>query len=265
MTTTAVTPNTNPLVTIEQEVLTSIHNSLHRIIFAHLGVIVLFLATLGGLGYLGLRSYDKQVERAEALQVQFQQAQQAATQAQKQLTDIIAADSAARAQESAQQEAITLEMAKRAQQAPAPAVTEALKPSAAAAVVVSGLESAYSDVQGFGTPSVGSDKTVVLSLPQAQAAISAKVDLGRFQADLKDETSLYTLEQSKSTSLSNDLKVCQDTEAKDETALVAANKTIAAFDKVAHQSKFRKVLGSIGRNAERVLILAVGFEIGHKL
>jgi hypothetical protein len=252
------------VVTLEQQVLTNIHNKLHMIVFAHIGVIILFMALLGAGGWFGLRSYDKQVERAEALQVQFQKAQETAVQAQKQLTDIIAADSAARAQESAQQSQIELEMAKRASQAPAPVVSQALLPTANAQQVATGLSFSFSDESGFGTATalpVG----VSLTIPQAQVVVTDHEKEKTLSLTLQGETQLFSLEQQKTASLGKDLAQCQDTDTKDQAALVAANKTIAAFSKIVHQSKFRKVLGSIGRNAERVGILILGVEIGRKI
>lgn len=255
----------NPVVTLEQQVLTNIHNKLHMIVFAHIGVIILFMALLGAGGWFGLRSYDKQVERAEALQVQFQKAQETAVQAQKQLTDIIAADSAARAQESAQQSQIELEMAKRASQAPAPVVSQALLSASTATQIASALTSQYAGANPPVVPTVTQDGNLLISAAEGKEWVSDKLALGLTTANLKDETSLYTLETDKTTSLTTDLSVCQSTVSDDKAALGKAQNTIAAFDKLAHRSKFRKVLGSIGRNAERIGILFVGIELGHRL
>jgi hypothetical protein len=236
----------------------------HKVLYAHLGVIVLLLALMGAGGYLGLRSYDKALAHAETLQVQFNVAQTQAAASQKQLTDLLAADTAQRAKENAQQATLEQQIVKRDNTPPAPAVQTALQPSANPETAIAGLQSVYLFPVA---PKVEPDGNIALSVPEAQQTIQAKVDSVRFAADLKDETGLFTLEQSKSTSLSNDLTQCKVTESQDETALAAANKSIAAFKKAAGspQSKFRKVLGSIGRNAERVGILVVGLEIGHRL
>lgn len=250
---------------MEQQVLTNLHNKLHAVIYAHLGVIILLIASLLGAGYVAVKVHEHDLAHAEQLQQAFNQQAQVAAQAQKQLADIIAADAAQRAQETAQEQQIELAMAKRAQEPlPAP-ITAALAPSANAAVVVSGLEVAYSDVQPPMAPSVTPDGKIAVSVSNAQAEVSAKVALGKYEADLHDEVALFTLEQTKSASFQKDLATCQATVSQDETALADAKKTIAAYEKVAKQSRFRKILGSIGRNAERVAILVVGIELGHKL
>ena|ERR1035438_10439524 len=102
MTTPAVTPN------LESELSAYVH----KVLYAHFGVIVLMLVLMGAGGYFGLRSYDKALAHAEALQIQFNTAQAQAAASQKQLTDLLAADSAQRAKESAQQ--ATLEQIGRA-------------------------------------------------------------------------------------------------------------------------------------------------------
>lgn len=262
MATTTQVPVPSPLVTLEQEALQKLHDGLHKIIFAHMGVFVLFIALIAAGGYFGLRSYDKQVERADALALQFQKSQELAAASQKQLADIIAADTVARAQETARQQDIEQQMLKRNTQAPAPVVVEALKPSANAANVVLAIQSQHANDNPPVDPKVLSDGNLSISVPEAQRWVSEKADLDRFSANYRDEVQLYTLEQSKTTSLSKDLAQCQDTETKDQAALTDAKKTIAAYDKAAHKSKFRKILGSIGRNAERVGLIVAGIELG---
>lgn len=252
----------SPLVTLEQEVLTNLHNKLHTIIVAHIGVLVLFIALVGFGGWLGLRSYDKQVERAEALQVQFEKSQEVAAQAQKQLADIIAADSAARAQETTKQQDIEKAMLQRAQTPPAPPVVEALKPSADAGQLKIGLEAVFAAVPTFGPVSVGEGTSVVLNQAQTQAVIVSRENELSLSLDLKDETALFTLEQAKTSSLNRDLTACQATVSSDKDALKKAQDSIVAYEKVAHQSKFRRVLGAIGSTAGKVVIAAVAFEIG---
>jgi hypothetical protein len=239
----------------------------HKVLYAHLGVIILLLALIGTGGYLGLKSYDKALAHAEALQAQFSVAQAQATASQKQLTDLLAQDAQLRAKESAQQATLEQQIVKRDSTPPAPAVAAALAPSADSKELVLGLQASYADFNGFGAVQADPAGNIVLVPSQARDAVIAHEAEKQYVADLHDENQLFTLEQSKSTSLSNDLTQCKATESQYETALAAANKSIAAFKKAAGspQSKFRKVLGSIGRNAERVGILVVGLEIGHRL
>jgi hypothetical protein len=248
-------------VTIEQKVLTDLHNGLHNLLYAHLGILVLVLALIGAGGYFGLRSYDKALAHAEALQTQFNTAQAAAAASQKQLTDLLAADAAQRAVESAQQTSIAQQILKRDAQAPAPAVQTALQPSATAAELEIGLESVFTGVSNFGVVQEGPGSSVLLNQAQTQAIIVSREAEIQNSADLKDEISLYTLEQAKSTSLQTDLNSCKSTVSKDETALVDAQKTITAYKKLAVRSRWKKFLGG----AEKVALVVVGVEIGHKL
>jgi hypothetical protein len=260
-----VTVSPTTTVTIEQKVLTDLHNGLHRIIYAHLGILVLLLALVGAGGYFGLKSYDKALAHAEALQTQYNLAQAAAVASQKQLTDLLAADAAQRAQESAQQASLAQQILKRDAQAPAPAIQTALQPSATAANVAKGLTEIYSDDKTFGVVQATPDGKVLSTVPQTQAMITSRLDSLRLSADLADTSKLYTLEQAKSSSLQTDLNSCKSTSSKDEIALADAQKTIKAYNKLVNRSKFKKILGAIGRNAERVGILFVGIELGHKL
>lgn len=234
----------------------------HKVLYAHLGIFVLLIGLLAGGAYFGLRSYDKALAHAEALQQQFNVAQAAYVASQKQLTDLLATDAAQRAVQTAQQATLEAQIVKRDSQPQPPVITQALTPSASTIQVAEGLQSAY----GFQTlPEVTPDNKIALEPQEAQETLSAKVNLVRFSGDLQDETQLYTLEVAKNSSLSNDLTQCQTTEAAGVTALAAANKSLAAYDKLAHRSKFRKILGSIGRNAERIGIAVVAFEVGHRI
>jgi hypothetical protein len=250
MTTPAVTPN------LESELSAYVH----KVLYAHFGVIVLMLVLMGAGGYFGLRSYDKALAHAEALQIQFNTAQAQAAASQKQLTDLLAADSAQRAKESAQQATLEQQIINRNAQAPSPAVQTALQPSANAESLVLGLGASYSDVPNFGTPKVDTEGNIALSVPQARSVLVGHENEKRLGFDLQAETGLFTLETSKSTSLSNDLAQCKATVSQDETALVDAKKSIAAYKKLAVRSRWQKFLGGV----EKVALVAVGFEIGHK-
>lgn len=237
----------------------------HKVLYAHIGIFVLLVALMGMGGYFGLRSYDKALAHAEALQVQFNTAQAQAASSQKQLTDLLAADTAQRAKESAQQASLEQQIINRNAQVPAPAVQTALQPSADAGQVILGLRASYSDTPSFGTPKLDAEGNIALSVPQARSVMVGHENEKRLSFDLKAETQLFTLETAKSTSLSNDLTQCKATVSQDETALVGAKKSLAEYDKLAHRSRFRKLLGGIGRNAERIGIAVLAFELGHKL
>jgi Na+-transporting methylmalonyl-CoA/oxaloacetate decarboxylase gamma subunit len=253
------------VVKVSEDFINNVHDRLHKLIYAHIGVVILLLALLVGVGYGAMKMHERDLAHAEQLQQAFNQANTVAAQAQKQLADIIAADAVQRAQESAKQDQIELTMAQRAQTPPPAPVATALKPSADAAAVISGLQFVYSDSKPPINPIVEPDGKIALALPDAQRLVSTKADLVTSQANLQDEIALFTLEQSKSTSLSKDLGQCQDTVSKDEAALKAADPAIKAYAKLARQSKFRRILGSVGRNTERIAVFAAGVYFGKKL
>ena len=233
----------------------------HKVLYAHVGVLILLLALMGAGGYFGLRSYDKALAHAEALQTQFNTAQAQFTASQKQLTDLLAADSAQRAQESTQQATLTQQIIQRDAKTPAPAVQTALQPSADAEQLATGLELVFTGVPGFGVVQEGSGSSVLLNQAQTQAVIVSREAEITDSADLKDETVLYTLEQSKAGSLQKDLTSCESTLSDAKVTIVDANKTISAYKKLAHKSLFKKILG----RAETVALVVVAFELGHKL
>jgi len=237
----------------------------HRVLYAHMFALTLILFLIGAGGYYGLKSYDKALAHAEALQQQFSVAQQNFNTSQKALTDLLAADAAERAQQSSQQAALVLQIAQRNAQAPAPVVTQALAPNAGVSDEILGLQSVMSDVPSFGPVSTTPDQKIALSVPQAQGVVQELAIGKRSTADLQDEISLYTLETAKNTSLSNDLAQCVSDSTQAKVALADAKKSLAAYDKLAYRSKFRKILGGIGRNAERIGIAIVAFELGRKL
>jgi hypothetical protein len=241
-------PSVVPSVTLEQTVLTDLHNTFKKVLYAHLGVIVLLICFIAVGGYFGLKSYDKALAHADALQAQF-------TASQKSLTDLLAQDAQLRTQQSAQEAALVAQVAQRASQAPPPAVTQALQPSASAVDAIQGIQSEF-NLQP--APEPLPDEKIALSVPNAQEMIR-QVGAGKLaEADLSDETQLYTLEQTKNASLNTDLIACKST-------LSECQSTLKAYQNVVKKSRLRRILGGIGRNAERVGILVVGIELGHSL
>jgi hypothetical protein len=227
--------------------------------------LTLILFLIGAGGYYGLKSYDKALAHAEALQQQFNVAQQNFNTSQKALTDLLAADAAERAQQSSQQAALVLQIAQRNAQAPAPVVTQALAPNAGVSDLNLGIRAVFTTTPDFGTPKDEPDGNLGLNRLETQAVIASKVSGDQAKADLQDEISLYTLETAKNSSLSNDLSQCVSDNTQAKVALAEAKKSLAAYDKLSHRSKFRKILGGIGRNAERIGIAIVAFELGRKL
>ena len=234
----------------------------HKVLLTHLGALVLILALVGFGVYRGFSSYDKLLAHAEALQTQFTQAQAQYNASQKQLTDLLATDSAERAQESSQQAALVSQIAQRTAQAPSPVVSQALAPSASVLEVAEGLQAAF-NLQT--TPKVTQDGEIAVNPLETQTMIGLEEAGELAQANLKDETQLYTLETAKNSSLSKDLDQCVSDNTQSKQALADAQKALAVYNKALHRSRFRKILGGVGRNAERIGIAIVAFEAGRKL
>jgi hypothetical protein len=237
----------------------------HKVLLTHLGVLVLILALVGFGVCRGFSSYDKLLAHAEALQAQFTQAQAQYSASQKQLTDLLATDSAERAQESSQQAALVSQIAQRTTQAPSPVVTQALAPGAGSEDLVLAFKSVLSLPNSSVDPKAMSDGTVDLGPTVAQQTLSLLEAGNLAQANLKDETQLYDLEVSQNSSLTKDLSQCVSDETQAKTALADAQKALAVYKKALHRSRFRKILGGVGRNAERIGIAIVAFEAGRKL
>lgn len=241
----ATTPT---IITVTQSELAALAHRQVSVSYWLIGLLGLFLALGTFAGYLGLRHLDKLEARAEATEASY-------VVERKALTDLLAADTVARAQESAQQAAVLESMAKRAVVVQPPVIQTALQPSASATEAAAGVTLAFAGVPSFGQALVSPDgQNVSLAVPEAQTVIQTKIQMDRLTLDVQDETQLYTLEQSKSTSLSNDLGKCTDT-------LGLAQKTINGYKAVVKPTKWQRFL----QGAEKVGLVAIGIAAGRAL
>lgn len=241
-------------VTISNEVLSNLHTEFAALAHKHAHVSYTVLAVLalvlmlGGIGgWLGLRSFNAQLARAQATEEKYEAEH-------KQLTDLLAADAAERARMSAQQATLVAQIAKRdAQVPPAPVVT-ALKPNANAEQLADGLGFVFKDVPAFGRPIPLQDGNVALTPQESQEVITTKLSLDRITLDFTDTKAISQLETLKLGTAQNDLSACTST-------LSDAQKTIKSYKTLAVRSKFKRFLSG----AAKVGIFVAGVYLGHKL
>jgi hypothetical protein len=238
--------------TISQEALSQLHSEFTTLASKHasvsyavLGILVLVLFLAGIGGFLGLKSYDAQLAKAQVTEQKYEAAQ-------KTLTDLLATDAQERAQMQAQQTNLVNQIAKRDKTPPSAPVIAALQPNAPAEVLAQGLGSSFSDVSGFGLPQPTPDGKVALNGQETQIVIQDHELEKKDHADLTDTKMLYGLEQQKSASLNKDIVSCT-------TTLADAQKTITAYKKIAMKSKWRKFLDG----AEKVGLVIAGAAVGH--
>jgi hypothetical protein len=212
--------------------------------FTLIGVLVLVLG-LGAFGaFLGLRSYEAQLSKAEARELQY-------NADRKSWQDTLAQHDAQRAADAQQEAQVIAQIAARAKQAPPPVIQVALSPTATAAEEATGLAQAYaSQIEPVVTP----DSRLSISQPEAKLIISNKLTGDKALADLVDETKLYNLEVDQNTTLKADLA-----DAKAEN--VEAQKVIQAYKKAAVKSKWRKILDGM----KTVGMVAAAAAIGHAI
>jgi hypothetical protein len=241
-------------VTVSQEMLTQLHSDFTSLATKHatasftaLGVLIFVLILAGIGGFIGLREYDAQLAKAQVTEQKYEAAQ-------KTLTDLLATDAKEREQMQAQQANLVAQIAKRDKTPPVPAVIAALKPDASLGVLINGISASYSDVPGFGVPQPTPDGKVALNGLESQEIIQSHEQGKKDHADLADTQKLYGLEQQKNVSLNTDIVQCTDT-------LKDAQKSIAAYKKIAVKSRWKKFLGG----AEKVGILIGGIALGHAL
>lgn len=241
-------------VTISNEALSNLHTEFAALAHKHASVSYVVLAVLalvlvlGGIGgWLGLRSFDAQLVRAQATEAKYEAEH-------KQLTDLLATDAAERARMSAQQATLEAQIAKRDTQAPPAPVVTALKPNATAEQLADGLGFVFKAVPMFGSPIPLPDGNVALTPQESQEVVSEKVDFDKLKLDFADTQAISQLETQKFNTSQSDLSSCEST-------LDSAQKTIKSYKTLAVRSKWQKFLSG----AAKVGIFVTGVALGHKL
>lgn len=218
-----------------------------RVSYMFLGVIVLVLALAGVGGYFGLKSYEAQVARAEAIEQKYDAAQ-------KDFTAQLAAHDAQRTADAKASAVLVAQIAARAAKPPAPVVVTALAPSATAEQVRNGLQAVLSPRFPQGIPMAVQGENIEISPVSAQVWLADEVALTRVTADLSDTQVLLSLSNKDNATLKQDLTTANST-------LSDAKDTIKAYKKIAVKSRWRKFLDG----ALKVGLVTAGVAIGHGL
>ena len=240
MATPTIIPN------IQSEVAALAHRHL-TLTYGLVGTLVLMLALMGLGGYLGLKAFDTQLARQEVRDAQYQSDR-------KTFLDQLTAHDSERAAQAQQIADLEAQIAHRDAKPLPPAVQAGLKPDATFEQAKTALEQAYVDTPSFGTLNIDTGGSIALSVPQSQQVIQTKINLDTTRGDLKDTQSIVDLQKQANVSLTNDLGACKDLNVKAEA-------DIAGYRKLAKRSRWQKFIGG----AEKVMLLAVGGYIGHKI
>lgn len=235
----------SPVTELHQHLADLAHKQV-TVSYVLIGVLMLVLGLAGLGGYLGLKSYEAQVARAEA-------AEQRYDQDRKAFSDALAAHDAQRTVDAQKQADILAQIAKRAQTTDK-AIQTALKPDATLPVIEVGLRTAYAGVPGFEGPLTLTDTSIGLSGPQAQQITAYKIDHDRLKLDLADTQGALGIEKNTSGSLLTDLNASKKNNLECE-------EVVAAYKKAAIKSKWRKMWDG----AQKVLLVVAGVGLGRAI
>jgi hypothetical protein len=241
MATTPTTPDLQQQLVAEFSALAHKHATVSYVL---IGVLVLVLAVVGLGGWLGLKSYEAQIARAEASEAQY-------NQDRKEWQATLEAHDAQREQDSLAEAQIIAQAAKRdAQPVPQP-IQAGLTPVATSQATAIALGAAYG---GQVAPKVTPDDQVSISQPDAKLVITDKLAGDKAAADLADQVKINSLKVTENNSLTSDLNQCKQQNAE-------AGKVIAQYKKAAVKSKWRKMLDG----SEKAALLVAGAALGHYL
>jgi hypothetical protein len=246
-------PNSTSSLTPEQQVQALLHQQIANLSSHHVAVsytlilVLVFVLGLAGFGgWIGLKFADKQIARAEA-------AEERSEQLVKSFQQQLAENSAQRAQDTKQQQAIVKIIDTRDTSTDTK-ITQVLSPTVNAPQAITDLNDAYKGQFDFKNTPITTDGRLTFPVPMVQQFSATKIDRDRLFADREDIKSAFALEQNKTKTLNSDLKACQNTLDGDE-------KTIKEWKKAAKDSRFKKVIKGVG-----VVALAIGAAyLGHKL
>lgn len=237
-----------------EEVESNLHDHLAAIAHkqAHVSFAVLFvlglLLVLGAVGgYIGLRSYEGQLAKAEAREAQYDADR-------KQFAEELKTRDAQRAADAQRVEELIAGVAARAAKPLPPVIKAGLDPTATVSEAKDALQAVLSDRPTFGTLNIDLDGNVALRLPQLQILVSDEVDLKRLRLDAVDYQTVISTQKGTISSLTNDLATEKDLNVK-------ANKVIDGYKSLAKKSKWKKFFGG----AKTALLMAAAAYGGHML
>lgn len=246
MATTPVTPQ-QPQQDWVQKHIEDLHSHQVTVSYFFITIIIGLVLCMGVGGFLGLRSYEKLLDRAEAQEEKYDADR-------KSFYDTLAQHDADRAANDAKQNQLIAGIAARAKEVPAPVIQAGLQPSATAVEVKNALEASVSPRHTDMGPVEVQGEFLALRPSQAQILVSDEVVLTRTLADLGDTSKVLELEKQTNSSLTSDLTQCKATN-------VEADKTIALYKKAAIKSKWAKIWDG----TKKGIILAVGIGIGRAI
>lgn len=251
--------STNPLPqpqTLTNDLVASLHNDLtalaHKTIslsYALVFVVVLIVGLAGVGGYLGLKSYESQVSKAEARDAQYQKSL-------SDLTATLAAHDAENQKALATVAALKLQITKGVTVVQPPVVQTGLKPDATAKQAADALGALISSTGVPEALTTTPDGLVALSVPQAQKIATLLVDAVDTKAALGLAQQAIDLQAGVIDTDKQDLTACK-------SQLASAQKDIDGFKHVVKPTKWARFLSG----AKTVLkvappVLAVGILIG---
>jgi hypothetical protein len=211
-----------------------------------IGVLVLVLLLCGVGGYIGLRSYEAQMQRAEVLEKRY-------LDDRKTLEDQLTKSVEQRAADTQKQSVIVKVVHDRDTTTDAH-IAAVTAPGKAPLDALRDLSEAYKGTIPVSPLAVTTDGQLVFPVLTVQGFTGTKLDRDRLDADLTAEKTLFSLEQGKTTTLTADLVQCKKT-------VDDAKPAIDAYKKIAKHSKLKKFFGG----AAKVGIFLAGVYAGRKL
>jgi len=233
-------------VAVQSELSMLAHKHVH-LSFALVGVLVLIIGLACFGGWLGLRSYEAQVARAEAAEARYDQDR-------KDLTALLSEHEVQRTQDAKAEAQLLAQIVKRDKQAPSPVIQTGLKPDANADQASRAVTEAFKANPDFGGTSPQADGNIGYTVNQTQIVIDTAIERDHLRLDLGDEQKAFDIQRESNISLTNDLHQCVTNKAE-------ADKVIAQYKKAAKKSRFKRFLSG----AEKALLFAGGVYVGHLL
>jgi hypothetical protein len=214
--------------------------------FGVIGVLVLVLAVMCVGGYLGLKSYEGQLARAEAAEKQY-------NADRKDLTAQLTAsksvqDTATKAQQ------VIVKVVHDRDVATDKKIADVTAPNKSAQEALSDLSAAYHGTILADPNAITADGRLVFPVFTVQGFTATRIDRDRLSDDLKSSADNLAQEQKKTESLAKDVAAANK-------AVADAQPAIAAYKKIAKHSRLR----AFGAGALKVGIFVAGVYAGRKL
>jgi hypothetical protein len=272
-----------PQASVPNDLLNKMANHHITINYIVVGILLLVLAFAGIGAWVGLKGYEKLMERAEAsekLMVQYEQGWQASQQQVKAANDLYQKEAAAHAADRAAdaQKLLGLTQAMQALDArTTQQMAQVLAPGKSAQDAFSDLGGAYKGTAGisFGlnlSKDLTGEQLLGFRVPEVQQFTATKLDRDRLFSDDASLTQKLALTQKDLDSTGSDLKnlqasyaVLKDSDDKLQLANAQCQKTVTAYKKVAIKSRWQKIWAGTKKGAEIAGALLAGYELGKHL